>query len=198
MIDYFSKKYGDSKRWMSYWHQIKEVLKFNPQSVLIIGKGDGLVSEYLKLKGIKITTLDIDGSLNPDVLASVVDMPFPDNSFDAVLCAQVLEHLSYGDFLKALSEIKRVSGTGAVVSLPHFGPVIKFLFKIPFLPELKFILKLPYPIKHQFKGEHYWEIGKREYPLRRIRNDIEKSGFTIKNDYIVFENPLHRFFILKK
>jgi len=86
----------------------------------------------------------------------------------------------------------------AVISLPHFGPAVKFLFKIPFLPEIKILFKIPYPKKHVFKGEHYWEIGKYDYPLRRIKNDIKKSGFIIKNDYIVFENPLHHFFVLKK
>ncbi|MEK7578828.1 MAG: methyltransferase domain-containing protein [Patescibacteria group bacterium] len=195
---YFSKEYNDSKRWMSYWHQVREVLDFNPKSVLIIGKGSGLVSEYLKLVGIKTITLDIDESLNTDVVASVLKMPFSDNEFDAVLCAQVLEHLPYEDFGQALSEIKKAAKIGAVISLPHFGPAIKFLLKIPFLPELRFIFKLPYPIKHLFKGEHYWEIGKRDYPPRRIRNDIKNSGFAVKNDYIVFENPLHHFFILKK
>ncbi len=198
MNDYFSKEYNDLKRWMSYWYQIKEVLELNPKSVLVVGKGDGLVPMYLKTWGLDVVTLDNDESLSPDIEASVLSIPLNDNSFDAVLCAEVLEHLSYSEFNKALSEIKRVAKTDAIISLPHFGPAIRFLLKIPFLPELRFILKLPYPIKHQFKGEHYWEIGKRGYPLRRIRNDIKKSGFTIKNDYIVFENPLHHFFVLKK
>ncbi len=198
MNDYFSKEYNDLKRWMSYWYQIKEVLELNPKSVLVVGKGDGLVPMYLKTWGLDVVTLDNDESLSPDIEASVLSIPLNDNSFDAVLCAEVLEHLSYSEFNKALSEIKRVAKTDAIISLPHFGPAIRFLLKIPFLPELRFILKLPYPIKHQFKGEHYWEIGKRGYPLRRIRNDIKKSGFTIKNDYIVFENPLHHFLCLKK
>jgi ubiquinone/menaquinone biosynthesis C-methylase UbiE len=198
MTDYFSEEYNDSKRWMSYWRQIKEVLAFKPQAILVVGKGNDLVSEYLKLKNIKVVTLDIDEDLKPDVAASVVKMPFNDRQFDAVLCAQVLEHLPYEDFDRALLEIYRVSRSGAVISLPHFGPAIRFLLKIPFLSELRFILKLPYPIKHQFKGEHYWEIGKRGYPLRRIRNDIKKSGFIIERDFVVFENPLHHFFILKK
>ena len=198
MNDYFSKEYSDSKRWMSYWYQVKEVLNFSPKSVLIIGKGNGLVSEYLKLGGIKSVTLDIDEFLHPDIIASVLSMPLNDSSFDVVLCAEVLEHLPYSEFNKALSEIKRVAKSDAIISLPHFGPAIRFLLKIPFLPELRFILKLPYSIKHQFKEEHYWEIGKRGYSLKRIKNDIKKSGFTIKNDYIVFENPLHHFFVLKK
>jgi len=165
---------------------------------LIIGKGDGLIAEYLKLKNIKIITLDIDENIKPDIVASVIKMPFNDNEFDAVLCAQVLEHLPYEDFGKATLEIKRVAKKGAVISLPHFGPAIRIFLKIPFLPELKLSIKLPYPIKHRFKGEHYWEIGKRNYPLKLIKSEMIKSGFSIKKDYIVFENPAHHFFILKK
>jgi len=198
MIDYFAADYEDKNRWMSYWYQIKEVLGFNPKIVLIIGKGNGLVSEYLKLAGIKIVVLDIDETLKPDVIASVLKMPFADNEFDAVLCAQVLEHLPYEDFFKAISEIGRVAKTSAVISLPHFGPAIRFLFKFPLFPEIKFMIKLPYPKKHQFKGEHYWEIGKRGYSLKKIKKEIMKLGIAIERDYIVFENPLHHFFVLKK
>ena len=198
MNDYFSKKYNDLKRWTSYWYQAEEVLNFSPKSVLIIGKGDGLVSEYLKLRGVKTITLDINRSLNPDITASVIDMPFSDNSFDTVLCAQVLEHLPYGEFEKSLREIRRVTKRCAVISLPHFGPVIKFCLKIPLLPPLKFMVKLPYPRKHVFNGEHYWEIGKRDYPMRKIKKDIINSGLIIEKDFIVFENPLHHFFVLKK
>ena len=198
MVDYFYREYDDKKRWASYWNQISEIARFNPENVLIVGKGNGLISEYLKLRNIKNITLDIDESLNSDVIASVLKMPFPNEKFDAILCAQVLEHLPYENFLEALLEIKRVAKQGAIISLPHFGPAVRFLLKLPFLPEIKFLFKIPYPKKHIFKGEHYWEIGKYDYPLRRIKNDIKKSGFTIKNDYVVFENPLHHFFVLKK
>lgn len=198
MTDYFASDYEDKNRWMSYWHQIKEVSDFRPENVLVVGKGSGLVPEYLKLKGIKTITVDIDESLNPDVIASVLKMLFRDNEFDVVLCAQVLEHLPYDNFNQALFEIKRVAKKGAVISLPHFGPAIRFLFKFPLFPEIKFMIKLPYPKKHIFKGEHYWEIGKSGYSLKKIKKDIEKCGFAIKKDYVVFENPLHHFFILKK
>ena len=197
-MEYFTSDYNDERRWVSYWHQIKGILDFNPKEVLIIGKGNGLVSEYLKLVGINIVVLDIDETLKPDIVASVLKMPFVENEFDAVLGAEVLEHLPYNEFNKALSEIKRVAKIGAVISLPHFGPAIRFFLKIPFLSELRFILKLPYPIKHQFKGQHYLEIGKRCYSLKKIKKEIAKSGLFIEKDYIVFENPLHHFFVLKK
>ena len=49
-----------------------------------------------------------------------------------------------------------------------------------------------------FDGEHYWEIGKAGYPLNKIIKDIQKTGFKIEKTYRIFENPYHRFFILKK
>ena len=198
MIDYLSLNYNDKKRWMSYFHQVKEVLAFRPESALVVGKGNGLVAQYLKLNDVKVITLDIDESVKSDVIASVIKMPFKDGEFDIVLCAQVLEHLPYTDFDKALIEIRRVAKSGAVISLPHFGPAMRFSFKLPLFPEIKFMIKLPYPKKHIYKGEHYWEIGKRGYPLKKIKAEIKESGFSIEKDYIVFENPLHHFFVLKK
>ena len=197
-MNYFEENYDDEKRWMSYFHQVKEVLAFKPESILVVGKGNGLVAEYLKLSGIKVITIDVDENTKPDVIASVIKMPFKDNEFNVVLCAQVLEHLPYNDFEKSILEIKRVAKWGAVISLPHFGPAIRFLFKFPFLPEIKFMIKLPYPKKHIFKGEHYWEIGKRGLGVGKINEDLKKSGSFLIKDFIVFENPLHHFFILKK
>ena len=197
-MNYFEENYDDEKRWMSYFHQVKEVLAFKPESILVVGKGNGLVAEYLKLSGIKVITIDVDENTKPDVIASVIKMPFKDNEFNVVLCAQVLEHLPYNDFEKSILEIKRVAKWGAVISLPHFGPAIRFLFKFPFLPEIKFMIKLPYPKKHIFKGEHYWEIGKRGLGVGKIKEDLKKSGSFLIKDFIVFENPLHHFFILKK
>lgn len=51
---------------------------------------------------------------------------------------------------------------------------------------------------HNFDKEHYWEIGKAEYPLSKIINNIEKIGFKIERTYRPFEAPNSRFFILVK
>jgi len=51
---------------------------------------------------------------------------------------------------------------------------------------------------HNFDGEHYWEIGKAGYPLSKIINEIQKVGFKVEKTYRIFENPYHKFFILKK
>ncbi len=33
---------------------------------------------------------------------------------------------------------------------------------------------------HKFDGEHYWKIGKAEYPLNKIINEIQKAGFRVE------------------
>jgi len=33
---------------------------------------------------------------------------------------------------------------------------------------------------NKFDGEHYWEIGKTEYPLSKIINGIQKAGFKLR------------------
>jgi len=190
-------KYDYQERWISYRHQIDEVLRLKPKSVLEIGVGNKTVSDYLKKQGIEITTLDMDESLRPDFVASVIEMPLEDNFFDLVLCAEVLEHLPFDNFEKALLELKRVTKKYLVLSLPHFGPPIKFSFKIPFFKEIKIAFKIPFYQQHQFKGEHYWEIGKKGYSSGKIRKIIRKH-FEIKKEFIPFENQYHHFYILEK
>jgi hypothetical protein len=62
---------------------------------------------------------------------------------------------------------------------------------------LIFLPQIRKPI-HSFDGEHYWEIGKAGYPLKRIISDIERQGMEIIKTYRVFESPYHRFFVLRE
>ena len=190
-------KYVYPDRWVSYWYQINEVLRFNPNNVLIIGKGDGIIIDILKQFIPEVKTLDIEKNLIPDIVASVDSIPLEDNSYDIVLCAEVLEHLPFERFERSLFEINRVCRKGAVISLPHFGPPVKFLLKVPFLKEIKIHFKIPYPRPHKFNGEHYWEIGKIKYSQDKIRKIISKY-FVIKKEFVPFENQYHHFYILEK
>ena len=81
---YRFKKYVDLKRWLSYWHQINEVLELNPKNVLEIGVGNQIVSDCLKKQGLAVKALDIDKKLKPDLVADVNQMPLTDNSFDLI------------------------------------------------------------------------------------------------------------------
>jgi len=197
---YFNMFYDSKKRFISYWHQIYEIIKLEPKRVLEIGIGNSFLSKYLKDRNLKVITLDIDEKLNPDKVGSVLNIPFADNSFEVVACYELLEHLPYENFFKAISEIFRVSKSYSVLSLPDKSRFCSLYLQIQKIVIFKKLLGLPrisVPI-HKFDGEHYWEIGKAGYPLEKITKDIQRTGFKIEKTYRIFENPEHRFFILRK
>lgn len=190
-------KYNDRERWASYWHQLEETLSLKPTSVLEVGAGTGIIGPVLMRERVTYHTLDIAADLKPDFVGSVDAMPVKDLSYDLVCAFEILEHLPFEKFEQSVKEIHRVAKVGAVISLPHFGPPIKFLLKIPFLPQIKMAMKVPYPRVHVFNGQHYWEIGKRGYAPGRIRTVLEKY-FSIEKEFVPFENQYHHFFVLKK
>lgn len=197
---YFNEVYDSKERFINYWHQINEIIKLNPKLVLGIGIGNGFVSKYLKERKLNIVTLDIDKRLNPDIVGSVMNMPFSDKSFEVVACYELLEHIPYENFHKVLSELFRVSKSYTIMSLPDASRVYRVYIQIPKIGVLKRLISVPRlknPI-HKFDGEHYWEIGKAGYPLSKIVSDIQRAGFEIEKTYRTFEHPYHRFFILKK
>jgi len=192
--------YDSKKRFCSYWHQIQEVILTNPRQILEIGIGNGFVSKYLKERQFQIVTIDVDEKLKPDIAGSVLGIPFVDESFDAVVCYEVLEHLPFQNFADALREINRVTRAHAVISLPDISGFYIVYLDLPIIGEIKKLitrptLKLP---PNKFDGYHCWEIGKATYPLKTIKSVIKNAGFDIRRTFRVFECPYHRFFILEK
>ncbi len=196
---YRARSYDIKGRFASYWHQCDEILKLEPRSVLEVGKGTGFVCAYLSLKGLNITTVDIDPELAPDIVGSVLEIPCADESCDVVACCQVLEHLPYDKFRPALGELARVSRRYVVLSLPDYGRAWPFCVYIPKYGAVKWLWQVPLirPPEHKFDGEHHWEIGKRGYPLARILADIKSVKLKMLKTYRVFEFPYHRFFVLE-
>lgn len=193
---YHFKAYSHLGRWVSYYFQLKEVLAFNPKSVLEVGVGDRVFGDYIKNNTIiRYTSVDVAKDLRPDVVADVTALPFKNGEFDVSCAFEVLEHIHFESFEKAIREISRVSKRAVIISLPHFGPSCEFAFKIPFVKRIKIAFKLPIHPKHVWNGEHYFEIGKKGYEIDKIR-DILKKHFVIVNDFIPFENQYHHFFVL--
>lgn len=195
---YEFQRYITKARFMSFWKQIDEVLKFSPQTVLEIGPGPGIVTHILKQQGIQVTTADYADDVGADVIASVLDLPFKDQSFDVVVCCQVLEHLEFEHFDQALSEIHRVCKTGAVISLPHSGRCWPFSLYLPRVGSIEFAFNLQFkPRVHKFNGEHYWEVGKRGYSLSKVLGKLKEQFKEVRN-YRFVNNTFHHFFICNK
>ena len=191
-------KYMDEFRWISTYYQIKEIETLKPSTIMEVGIGSGIFGNLIKFMGYKYTSVDFDENLNPDVIASVLDLPFDENTFDVSSSFQVLEHLEYGSFIPVLKELRRVSKRNVIISLPDTRKVWMYNIYIPKLGNFEFNVPRPQfsTPKHKFDGEHYWEISKKNYPLSRIIQDIENVGFKVLNTYKVQKNPFHRFFIL--
>lgn len=197
--DHYSfEKYSTPARFASYFYQLKEVLELNPATVLEVGVGDKVFGSFLKHNtNISYTSVDIAEDLHPDIVGDVLALPFEDNAFDVVCIFEVLEHLPFEKFALALKELTRVAQKGIIISLPHFGPPVRFLLKIPLFPEIKFAFKIPVLKKHLFNGQHYFEIGKKNFELKKIVDILKQFGFLSK-EYVPFENQYHHFFVLKK
>ncbi len=201
---YLSEEYGSMERFISYYHQLDYIRRNNPKSVLVIGVGDDIIPGLLR-KGVeRVTTLDIDEALQPDVVADIRDMPLPDNSYDVVCAFQVLEHLPWEDQDKIMSEMARISRDVAIIGIPHRRVGFEMVFKFPFIRTLlkRHFLRVAFLVPTKFQGyeasgQHYWEIDWYTTKLSAVRAVFRKY-FTIVEEQTPVLDPYRRFFYLKK
>lgn len=191
-------QYGFEERFVSYFWQFKKVLGLNPESILEVGVGDGVFGDFVKRNtSIYYQSVDIAEDLKPDILGSVTALPVPDNSYDITCAFEVLEHIPFEEFDMAVAQMCRVAKKYVVISVPHFGPMLAFSLKIPFVPLIRFAFKIPYPKAHRFNGQHYWEIGKKGYPLSLVRQKFQAHGELVE-DFVPFGAFYHHFFVIEK
>jgi hypothetical protein len=91
---------------------------------LDIGARDCYLAKMLAERCQRVVALDlerpqIDHPAIDPVAGSVTCLPFEDNQFDAVLCAEVLEHIPEHLLEKACSEIARVARGTVVIGVPY-------------------------------------------------------------------------------
>ena len=198
---YAPLRYDSPERLYSYGRQIEIILEIKPQHVLEIGIGNGFVSRYLGDCGVRVTTFDLDAKLKPSVCGSVTHLPFGGNSFDAVSCCEVLEHLPYQIVPNALAELARVAAKQVVLSVPDVSPYFQWMCDLPFLGQwcgLRSLHFWPWGKQHIFNGEHYWELGKKGYSLRGSMTALQGAGLAAHSWQRALGNPYHRFFVATK
>lgn len=85
----------------------------------LLNVGGGTTALPEKFNEFEVTTLDIDPSTQPDIVASMTDMG-DIGSYDVVWCSHALEHIYPHEVNKALSEFLRVLEPGghAIIFVP--------------------------------------------------------------------------------
>ena len=113
-----------------FFEKFVETVKFSQiNSVLDVGCGEGFTINRLKkakvgksIEGIEYseTAIAIAKKIHPDleiIKGDIYKLPYRANSFDLVVCTEVLEHLEYPR--KGLRELIRVSGKYVLLSVPN-------------------------------------------------------------------------------
>jgi ubiquinone/menaquinone biosynthesis C-methylase UbiE len=123
-----AQKYNHSSNWVEDQALIRRIFELSSvgadSEVLDIATGTGLIAKEFFGKVKKVTGLDIspdmakhaDGCMDEIVFAPYEQMPFADNSFDAIVCRQGLQ---FAELDRAIPEIHRVLKPGGTVTLCH-------------------------------------------------------------------------------
>lgn len=112
-----------------YLNQRTDFFK-RPMHVLHIAPEACFIKRFEKIHGDQYITADIESPL-AKVKMDIHDIPFPENTFDALLCNHVLEHVR--DDIRAMSEIHRVLKPGgfAILQVPFFNPIPEVTLEDP-------------------------------------------------------------------
>jgi hypothetical protein len=96
-------------------------LKTNARSILEIGPGDHMVTDFLRRKGLEVETMDNDPNLHPDYPRDIKRPWNLGKRFEAILAAEVLEHVPfrYLDAIAAQAAEHLTAGGCFLVSVPY-------------------------------------------------------------------------------
>lgn len=206
------------EQFLSYFHQVNEVLKLpksQSRSILEVGPGKGIFGALIKNYGYDVATVDLIPSHASDVSANVLSLPFRPNTFDMAVCFEVLEHLPYSHFQRAVKEMASVAKNYLFLSLPYQCNAIFVEFRLRIVQRFfhrfsgQYQLFFPFKARRQDIDEqaklrredkhnpHYWEMGRKSFPEQRILSDLENVGLTVVRKFHSPRKPYH-FFILCK
>ena len=165
--------------WRLYWRQQKLMreLVAPGDRVLEIGVGTGFTANYLRSKGVLVTTLDIDADKQPDIVANIAQYDFP-GTYDAILAFEVFEHLPYDDFPPLLAKLARAAQRHVFLSLPRNRRLVASLnVKLPKVKARTFQWKVR-------RGEivepyHVWELDHNSITVESLERELVSHGFAI-------------------
>jgi 2-polyprenyl-3-methyl-5-hydroxy-6-metoxy-1,4-benzoquinol methylase len=162
---------------------------FTSFSILDVGCSTGIMADYFSAYFDQVVGIDID---EPAVqyakknfvkdnikfhMGDAMDIKFPKNSFDVVVCAHVYEHVPNAESL--MTEIHRVLKPGGVC---YFSAGNRLSVKEPH-HNLPFLSVMPRFFAHRYmriagKGKSYYEKHLSYWGLKRLIRNFEQIDYT--------------------
>lgn len=149
-----------------YWNQANLVYTHcsREQNILEIGVGTSLLSDLLKRRGWRLSTLDIDEEKKPDFCESAVDFDYADHKVDVVLAFEIFEHIPFSTFEKVINKLSDSNVRFIYFSLPWCERQIATLsFKLPRLQKVN--LSYSQPRGSITTKAHFWELSRADKSL---------------------------------
>lgn len=130
-LSYFNEYYEQPSLWGNELtslerERIQKTIEFIPEdvkSILDIGCGDGRIINRLTdnytCMGIDISKEALQHIKCQKKIGSINNIPLPDRSYNLIICCEVLEHLPFMVYEKAITELVRVSNKYILISVPN-------------------------------------------------------------------------------
>lgn len=187
--EFFAKL--DFLNWYRYLFILKELGRLRPKTVLEIGPGEGTVKRIYEPFIEEYATIDVNERLHPTFRSDVRDrVAAAERRFDAVVAADILEHIPFDDMPKALANIHAYlkHGGHALITIPHRASNFLWMtptqiphsFRVPtgFLSPGAFWRRF---IKRKIwiDPDHRWEIGDGHHTAKEVQRLMRDAGFAV-------------------
>ena len=206
---FLSENHGEN--YLMYMKFINSLRDCN--SILEVGPGEGYIRDnFLKL-GKEYDTIDIVDDFSPTYLCDFLDFDplSTDKRYDLTAAFQVLEHFEFSKFDENIKKLSEMSKKYIFISLPYscIGFTLKFTLQISQTKRIKKNLKIylrSFKANRKYRNEyksrypwavHYFEIGRRGYPLKKILKIFSNNNLKIISR-THGDNPYHYLILLEK
>lgn len=159
---------GSLERHRALWLYLRRAVGFPPSApmrLLHIAPEPALMRRFRRTRQLDYVTFDLTSPL-ADVHGDICELPFPDASFDALLCNHVLEHVE--DDRRAMAELRRVLRRGGWAML-----------QVPWDPERAVTYEDPSIVTPEDRTLHFSQFDHVRIYGRDYVDRLEAAGFAV-------------------
>ncbi len=197
----------DFFNWYRYFAIIKTLSTLKPKTVLEVGPGEGAIKRLFEPYAERYAIIDVNPRLTPDFVGDVrTRFKEAEHNFDAVIAADILEHIPFKDLPTAFDNLKNYLRPGghALITIPHRA---WFFFWLAWVTYTQHLWRAPQWVRDFYQRargnrhnpidlDHQWEIGDGYFTTEDVERVMKNAGFEVIKreallyvDYWVLKNP---------